>query len=128
MSEKHFVCLITHGNFADCLKKLAEKLVTPVVDIQTYTNMTLSLEEIENDITGKIEQNKPDKSLILVDLAGGSCWLAANRVKRGNPDIAVIGGVNVPLIVSYHINCTNLNWNDLLAKIVEDGKKGIITR
>ena len=128
MSANHFVCLITHGNFAECLKKLAEKLVTPAVDIQTYTNLTLSLEEIEKDILEKIEQIKPDKSLILVDLAGGSCWMSASRIKRDNPDIAVIDGVNVPLIVSYHINSTNLQWNDLLSKIVEDGKKGIITR
>lgn len=128
MSENHFVCLITHGNFADCLKNLAEKLVTPAVDIYTYTNMTLSLEEIEKDIADKIAQQKPGKTLILVDLAGGSCWLAANRIKRNNPDIAVIGGVNVPLIVSYHVNSLNMNWNDLLIKLVEDGKKGIITR
>jgi mannose/fructose-specific phosphotransferase system component IIA len=52
----------------------------------------------------------------------------ANRIKRNSKDIAVIGGVNLPMLVSYHINYNRLHWNDLLDKVVLDSNKGIVKR
>lgn len=86
------------------------------------------LEEIEEAITRQIETEKPEKVAIFVDLVGGSCWISANRIKHGNKDIAVIGGVNVPMLVSYFINYERLQWQDLLNKITEDARKGILCR
>ena len=48
--------------------------------------------------------------------------------KKTSTDIAVIGGVNVPMLVSYQIHFNQLGWNDLLKKIVDDASKGIILR
>jgi len=128
MSRNYYSCIITHGNLAHCLKGIAEKLVAPSVEVKSYSNLELSLEEIEKQIREDIEKQKPEKIIIFVDLAGGSsCWFLAHRLKKGNEDVTVVAGVNVPLIVSYQMYIERLEWKDLIEKIVEDGKKGIIT-
>lgn len=128
MKPNYLSCIITHGNFATCLKQISEKLITPATEVFIYSNLELSLELIQEDIEEKIAQIKPEKTILFTDLAGGSCWLVANRIKKNSPDISVIGGTNVPLLVSYHLNCDKLNWNDLLEKIVSDGQKGVILK
>jgi mannose/fructose-specific phosphotransferase system component IIA len=127
MSKNYFTCIITHGNLANSLKDISEKLATSGTQMFCYTNQHLSLEEIKSNIEERIDQLKPDKIILFVDLAGGSCWHLANRIKKDHKDAVIISGVNVPLIVSYQINYNCLEWDDLLNKIVEDGKKGILT-
>ena len=128
MSKNYYSCIITHGKLAHCLKGISEKLVVPAVEMEAYSNMELSLDDIEKKIQENLEKKKPDKIVYFVDLAGGSsCWILAHRLKKGNKNVAVIAGVNVPLLVSFQMYVDRLDWDDLLKKIVEDGKKGIIT-
>lgn len=126
MTETHFLAIITHGNLSCEIKNVMEKLVQPTDHVYCYSNQTESLDQLEEDILAKIEKSKANRVLLISDLVGGSCWLLANRIKRIHPDAVVIGGVNIPLLVSYHMNLENLEWNALIEKIVEDGKKGIL--
>jgi mannose/fructose-specific phosphotransferase system component IIA len=120
--------LITHGDLGRCLIRISEKLVSQKTTISFYSNQEKTLEEIEKEILTKIEKNNTKHNLFFIDLAGGSCWMLANRLKRNNPNMAVIGGVNIPMLVSFQMNCSKMDWNDLLNKLVEDGKKGIVLR
>jgi len=126
MNKNYYACIVTHGTLANCLKGLAEKLVVTSAPLVAYSNLELSLEEIEQNIWEDIEKQKPEKIILFVDLAGGSCWLLANRMKKRDENITIVAGVNVPLIVSYQMHVERLPWEDLLKKIIEDGKKGMI--
>jgi len=128
MKETCLAIILTHGNLAGCLKRVSERLIVPSGEIIYYSNKKLSLEEIEKRIENKRKKLNPQKMVFFVDLVGGSCWLLANRIKKDSADIAVIGGVNIPMLVSYHVNFLRLPWNELLEKIVDDGKKGILIR
>jgi len=128
MKNKYFTAIITHGDLAGCLKRVTEKLITPATKVFYYSNKESSLEDIEKEIQSLRTELKSEKSIFFVDLVGGSCWLLANRIKKNSPDINVIGGVNIPMLVSYHMNLESLEWDRLLEKITEDGKKGILAR
>ncbi len=126
MSKNYYSCIISHGTLAQCLKGIAEKLVAPSVEVKAFTNMELSLEEIEKQIWEDIDKREPEKVILFIDLTGGSCWLLANRIKMKRDNITVIGGVNVPLIVSFQMHVDRMEWDDLVEKIIADGKRGII--
>lgn len=128
MTERHYLAIITHGKLSCELKSVIEKLVQPMNHVYCYSNQTESLEYLEEEILAGIEKTAADRVLLISDLVGGSCWLLANRIKKIRPDAVIIGGVNIPLLVSYHINHEHLQWNALIEKIVEDGKKGILVR
>jgi mannose/fructose-specific phosphotransferase system component IIA len=129
MSKKnYFTAIITHGDLAKCMEDVSKHLIVSSTKIFYYSNKKLTLEEIENEIAKEREHYQPEKTVFFVDLVGGSCWILANRIKQNSPDIAVIGGVNMPMLVSYHLNYNRLAWNALLDKIISDAKKGIVKR
>jgi len=129
MSGKaYFTALITHGDLAKSMKQVTKRLIVSSTKIYYYSNKKQTLEEIETEIAKERERLQPEKSIFFVDLVGGSCWILANRIKQNSSDIAVVGGVNMPMLVSYHLNYNRLEWNELLDKIVSDGNKGIVKR
>jgi mannose/fructose-specific phosphotransferase system component IIA len=126
--KNYFSAIITHGDLAKSMEAVTKQLIVSSTKIYYYSNKKLSLDEIENAIAKECERLQPEKTVFFVDLIGGSCWILANRIKQNSQDIAVLGGVNLPMLVSYHLNYNRLEWNALLDKIVSDGKKGILKR
>ena len=128
MSKNYFTAIITHGNLAKSFENATNGLIVSATKVYCYSNQKLSLDEIEKEIQEKRACLKPDKTVFFIDLVGGSCWILANRIKKDSDDIAVLGGVNLPMLISYHLNYKRLAWNALLDKIVSDGSKGIVKR
>ncbi len=128
MNKNYLACVISHGSFGCSLKNAVHKLVVPETDVCCFSNQDMSLEVIEERIRELMEARKPDKVFIFVDLVGGSCWLSANRLKKNRDDIFVIGGVNMPMLVSFHVNLNRLETKALVEKIILDGRKGILSR
>ena len=128
MKTDFLICLFTHGNLACALKSVSEKLGVLTTNFYCFSNQEKSIEKIEEEIYLLIENTTPKNILIFIDLVGGSCWVSANRLKRENNNIDIIGGVNVPMLVSFFTNSQRMDWNSLLEKVISDGKKGILGR
>ncbi len=128
MNHNTLTCLVTHGSLACCLKAVTEKLITPASEVLCFSNQEIALDDIQSAIEALIVERKPEKLLLFVDLVGGSCWLLANRLKKQHDNTWIVAGVNVPMLVSYHMNFNRLPWQELIQKIVVDGKKGILER
>lgn len=119
--------IIAHGNLADELDKVAHNFLPADVPVWTYSNYTMTIENIVKEITIKIDQKKPDNVIVFVDLMGGSCWHAAMNLKKKYENLAIITGINIAALVSFASNIEKLEWNALIDKIEEDGKKAIRT-
>ncbi len=121
--------VITHGDLACSLAKVSEKLVATSEKLHCFSTQVLSSEEIIREINDEISTANPEKILVFVDLMGSNCWIIANKLKHEHPQkTTIISGVNVPMLVSYLINLTRLEWPDLLEKIISDAQKGIVLR
>lgn len=128
MSKNYYTAIITHGDLAKSMEQITKHLIVSATEVFYYSNKELTLEDIEKEIEIDRERIQPEKSVFFVDFVGGSCWILANRIKKNSSDIAILGGVNMPMLVSYHLNYNRLEWNTLLDKIVSDGNKGIVKR
>jgi len=128
MKASHFVGLVSHGELSCAIKNVIEKLLPPSGIVYCYSNQTESLETIESTIVEDISQSGAQHILIMVDLVGGSCWLLANRLKKTYPKAVAMGGMNVPMVISFLMNYEQLEWEQLIEKVTEDGRKGIIGR
>jgi mannose/fructose-specific phosphotransferase system component IIA len=128
MSENVLSFIIAHGNIAESLADATKHLTKESVKMITYSNSVKSLDDLIEEISDVINENNPEKLVFFIDLIGGSCWMAANRIQRKFPQAELISGVNLAMLVSFQINYNNLKWADLMEKIVLDGKKGITHR
>lgn len=128
MTPNYLTCIITHGTLACSIRKAAEHLTPAPGEVFCFSNQETVLEEIEASIEAMAAAKKPHKIVLFTDMFGGSCWIAANRIKHRYENTAVISGVNIPMLVSYYINYQRLDWDALLEKIIADAKKGIVSR
>jgi PTS system mannose-specific IIA component/fructoselysine and glucoselysine-specific PTS system IIA component len=128
MSKNALSFVITHGNLAEALVEVSNLLTSPSVETYTYSNSVKSLDDLSAEISGIIEQHNPDNLVFFVDLMGGSCWMLINRLKQKYPHARLLAGVNIPMLISFQINYSNLSWDELMEKTLSDGKKGIISR
>jgi PTS system mannose-specific IIA component len=76
----------------------------------------------------EFEGGGADRLLVLVDMFGGSCSnVAARLVNESDPkSSALITGVNLPMVLEAAIDRDLYTLEDLVAKIVDAGKKSIV--
>ena len=117
--------ILAHEDLAFSLKNTVEKITGTQNSIFPYSNKTEILPIIFEKINNQISELNSDIIFVFVDLVGGSCWSLANMILKENPEIIIIGGVNLPMILSLIINHANLSAEKLIDKILEDSKKGI---
>lgn len=63
-------------------------------------------------------------TILFVDLPGGSCAVAARRVSRERGAVAMVSGVNLPLLVEFVLN-RGLPLAELVPRLVAKGCAGI---
>jgi mannose/fructose-specific phosphotransferase system component IIA len=117
--------ILAHEDFAFSLKNTVEKITGPQQNIFPFSNKTESLQIIFANINQQIVKLNSEIIFVFVDLIGGSCWSLANMIYKEHPEIIIIGGVNLPMILSLIINHEKLKLEQLKNKIIEDSKKGI---
>ncbi len=98
MSEQVQGLLVGHG-------KLAEGLLDAVAEI---TGSREGLHPLDNQgltpeaLTGRLDELVADQpSVIFVDLPSGSCAYAARRLRLTRRNVAVVCGVNLPLLLDF---------------------------
>lgn len=128
MNDAVLNIVITHGSLAASIQAVVARLVSTAPEFHCFSNQEKSFEEIEAQILELIKKTKPQRIMIFVDLMGGSCWMSASKLKHQLPEISFAAGVNVPMLVSYCINLDRLPWEELLLKIAEDAKKGVLVK
>jgi len=123
---KNYVCIIlTHGDLAFQLYEVTQKFLALDIPVYLYSNKKDSIETIVQDAAAKLKETRPEHVIIFVDLVGGSCWRAAAGIKKEYENVALLGGVNLPALVSLATNINRLEWPQLLVKIEEDAVKAI---
>ena len=123
--KNYIAFIITHGDLAFHLNEVSQKLIPSEIPLYCFSNSKDSIENIIDLVLKVIENDKPEKVIVFVDLLGGSCWHAAMSVKKQNSNVAILTGINIPALVSFMVNYSKLEWPELLDKITQDAQKAI---
>ncbi|HED09584.1 MAG TPA: hypothetical protein ENJ10_02765 [Caldithrix abyssi] len=117
--------LITHGNLARAMIETTQKFADAEKDMYVFSNQKEDLAAIANEVICLCDSCPESALFVFTDLVGGSCWQTAFRIKKERQEVKIIGGVNLPMLISFAINRNNMNAEQLLHKILEDGQKAI---
>ena len=116
--------LIGHSTFAASLLDVARAIAGPVDDVPCLTNAGRSPEALAEEIGATIDRlGLP--AVLLIDVAGGSCFAAARRAMRGRAGAHLVTGVNLPLLLDFLQKRDRLEAEPLVAHIIERGCAGI---
>ena len=117
--------LVTHGNLASGLKDAVEQMLGEQEGFLTLSNSGLAGKDLIGKINQILEEQKHPSTVLFTDIYGGSCWRSSRFIASQNPKVALVTGVNLPMLLTFFTNRTKLDFDQLLAKVVQMGEEGI---
>lgn len=124
MSEREPVVgiVLAHGalaeGLADAVRAIAgagEEALLPI------SNRGRSPQELAGEVRERIGSAP---TILFTDLPSGSCSFAARWLLREMPDLVVISGVNLPLLLDFVLH-RDLPLETLVPRLLERGRAGI---
>ena len=120
--------VITHGEFGAYLVEAAEWIVgqqpqgVEVISISPKT----ALDKVKENLNETVARNNsPDGLIFMTDMLGGTPTNMVLPLTRDIPNSAVICGININMLVSAFSYRSTMNLENLVKKILEDGRKSI---
>jgi PTS system mannose-specific IIA component len=92
--------LVTHADLGAALLRAAQQIYGPVADVDFLSNSELSRADLEHAIRARVS-GWTHGGLVLTDFPGGSCQQCGLLAARGNAEILVVTGVNLPGLLDY---------------------------
>jgi PTS system N-acetylgalactosamine-specific IIA component len=88
-----------HGTFAEGMLSAIEQITGRTDVFIGVTNRDLSAQGVESLIKDVLSQS--GATVIFTDLPAGSCTMAARRIQREQPTVAVVTGVNLATLLDF---------------------------
>lgn len=118
--------VICHSLLAFELVNAVQKILGHAEYVYAFSNDNLAPPIIYQNIIEVIKKNNADKIIAMVDLRGGSCWAVAKMVTREFPQMKVISGVNVPMLISLLTKRDKVPFEELPQVLDTDSHRGIL--
>lgn len=116
--------LVMHAGLAEALLRAAARVYGPIDDVRVLSNEGLSRAELERSITAAAEA-WPAGGLVLTDFWGGSCHTSGLAAARSRRDVAILTGVNLPLLLDYLHNRDHFGVAALAERLQLKGRESI---
>ena len=98
MSDRLHGIIVAHGNIASALVDAAEQITGTHGALKPVTNTGCDRGALEARVEEAVAGRR---SVVFVDLAAGSCLVAVLRNLREHPDVRVVTGVNLAMLVDF---------------------------
>jgi mannose/fructose-specific phosphotransferase system component IIA len=92
--------------------------------LTALSNEGRSTVDLANDIGSWLDEH-PGPVVIMVDVAGGSCASAARLAAAERPGVWVVGGANLPMLVTFVAGVESMEPASLVSKILDRARVGV---
>ena len=93
-----------HGDFAAGVISAVQQIVGTGSVFRGVNNAALDAVGLEQAIATAVADSLA--TVVFTDLPGGSCTIAARRVARASPGLAVVTGANLAMLLDFALNGT----------------------
>ena len=98
--------------------------------LSVISNVGLGREELSSALERNVASQACGGGMVIfVDMFGTSCWQTAKKVASRNcekgPKVAVVTGVNLPMLVKFFTSRESVPLDELVTLIKQEGEKGI---
>ena len=116
--------LVMHGDLSTALLRAAEEVAGGIDGVETLSNAGLSRDALEAEIARRVAL-WDEGGLVLTDFWGGSCHTCGLSVSRGRGRIAVLTGLNLPMLIDYAYNRDRCSVVELAERLQKKGQDSI---
>jgi PTS system N-acetylgalactosamine-specific IIA component len=91
--------IAAHGSFSAGIVSAVEQITGRGGAFRAISNSGLCLDDIQGTLVQALDET--GAKVIFTDLPAGSCTMAVRRLLRQRPDVALITGVNLSLLLDF---------------------------
>jgi PTS system mannose-specific IIA component len=117
--------IVTHGDLGRSLRTTAETMTGLGSDIEVLSNETHSRESLCEAVEGHLRLWGDEEGIVLTDIPGGSCTHAALLRAARHPNVGVVTGVNLPMLVDFLFNRGKYGVAELAERLEFKGKAAV---
>jgi PTS system mannose-specific IIA component len=117
--------LVTHGDLGRELLTTAELILGPIRGCSFVSNRGLTESSLVEQLEPMLEEMGEEPSIVFVDFFGGSCATACLRLLERHPEIYLIGGVNLPILLTFLNKRDQLGADELVEHILARGRDSV---
>jgi mannose/fructose-specific phosphotransferase system component IIA len=118
--------IIGHGNFAEAMLRTAEQIVGEQDEVEVISNKGLSCDSMTDTIHNILSEGEIDRTIIFLDLPGGSCTISCYQLLKGEKQLNIISGVNLPMLIEFFMLREKYQAEEMMKILIEKGKANII--
>ncbi len=124
MSDGPRAIVAAHGDLAEGLVSAVARVAgaEAAARLMPFSNASLGGAELANAMRQALASS--GARVVFTDLPAGSCTIAARRMARELPGLAVVCGANLPMLLAFVM--AQPHGPDTLALAVERGRSGIV--
>jgi len=118
--------ILTHGDLCFGLKNTLEQMMGKQEGLSVISNLGVGKDQISLKLKKAINEDRFKQGVVIfVDLFGSSCWQIAKNIASQNQNVAVLTGVNLPMLVKFFSKRKTLPFEKIVSLVKEEGEKGI---
>lgn len=117
--------IVTHGRLAEELVETAKRVYGDFSGCHAVTNEGKSPPALHEEINSIVRSLEGERCVVFVDFLGGSCCHACTRLKIERPDVPVVAGVNLPMLLAFLNKRDTVPFEHLPGEIIDRGLDSI---
>lgn len=112
--------VVAHGDLASALVRAVEGISGVRGALSAISNEQLSPDALADRVSAAVESGP---AVVFVDMASGSCGFAGRRIAMAEPGVAIVSGVNLPMLLDFVFH-RDMECRALAARVAEKGRDG----
>ncbi len=117
--------IIGHGDFAQAMVNAAVQIVGEQERINVISNSGQSCESLAVIIERTLNAEPESEIIVFLDLPGGSCTISCYGLLKKKPDLNIICGLNLPMLIEFFMLRDKHNAHELVPILIKKAHDNI---
>lgn len=118
--------IIGHGDFARAMLDTAVQIVGAQDGVEILSNKACSCDALRRNIIETLDRKEGTETILFLDLPGGSCTISCHSLLKDRPDLNIISGINLPMLIEFFMLREKHGVQDLIPILIKKGKDNIV--